>query len=96
MFFQCLWRVFSFLFCNQTSISRQAREEKEAVFLDCDMSSKFRELLDDPFMNTEKWKEWLPIFEFADIEVRRKCNLNLGRNADFVRSIISNRDLTGP
>ncbi len=77
-------------------LTKKSIKAREAVFLDCDMASKIRELLDDPTMTTKKWKEWLPIFEAADKEVRSKCNLNLGRNADYVRAIISDRDLTGP
>ena len=84
--------LFSYQLFSLVRVSKLARgsvKEREAVFLDCDMSSKLRELLDDPAMTAEKWKEWLPIFESADREVRSKCNLNLGRNADFVREIIS-------
>jgi len=32
----------------------------------CDMGSKYHELIDDPWMSSEKWKEWLPLFEDAD------------------------------
>jgi len=58
------------------------------------MSSKFWELVDDPFMNDSKWKEWLPIFEFSDEEVRRKTKLPLGNQARLVRTRIMDQDLT--
>lgn len=42
------------------------RRELAATFYYCDMGDLYRELLDDPFMSSEKWKEWLPLFEDAD------------------------------
>ena len=76
-----------------SKLAKEAVRERKAVFLDCDISSKFRELLDDPTMTTQKWKEWLPIFKSADEEVKSKCNLNLGGNSDLIQAIISNGDL---
>jgi hypothetical protein len=73
-------------------IGKVARDQKEAVFLDCDMSSKLRQLIDDPTMTDAKWRQWLPVFEEADAIVRSKTTLPLGHNADLVRRIISETD----
>lgn len=82
--------IFIWLSYSQRSpLHRAAVKEKEGVFLDCDMSAKIRELMDDPAMTTAKWQAWLPVFEAADREVQAKCpNLPLGKNSEFVRKII--------
>ena len=75
---------------------RKGRRENEAIRLDCDMSSMFLEMLDDPFMDDKKWMEWLPIFEYADSEVKRLApRLSLGNRAKLVRTRIFKEDITG-
>lgn len=37
-----------------------------ATYYHCDMGKLFLELIDDPFMTSAKWREWLPLFEDAD------------------------------
>lgn len=72
---------------------KEAKSESEAIDLDCLMSKKFLELHDDPFMNDKKWREWLPVFEFADEEVRRKApRLSLGNQTRIVRTMIPDQD----
>jgi hypothetical protein len=69
--------------------TRHDQRQKEAVFLDCDMSAKLRELQDDLTMTEAKWREWLPYFEAADKRVKSLCPwLRLGRNSEFVRAEI--------
>ena len=53
---------------SESFLHRGAMLEKEGVTLDCDMYAKLRELFDDPAMTDAKWREWLPVFEFADAE----------------------------
>lgn len=40
--------------------------ELAATLYWCDMGDLFRELRDDPFMTSAKWRGWLPLFEDAD------------------------------
>lgn len=42
------------------------KRELAAMIYYCDMGSLYHELIDDPFMSSEKWKKWLPLFEDAD------------------------------
>ena len=75
---------------------RESKMESQAIHLDCDMSSKFKELLDDETMTDDKWRDWLPVFEFADAEIRRKApRLSLGNQAYLIRTRILDEDLTG-
>jgi hypothetical protein len=53
---------------------RRLRRWMKAYDLHQDMLSKFKELIDDPFMSETKLKEWLPIFEHADEEIKRICS----------------------
>lgn len=41
-----------------------------------DMLSKIGELVKDPAMSSEKWKEWLPICEYTDERFYISFNLN--------------------
>jgi hypothetical protein len=45
---------------------RKGAQELGAMFYYCDMEDLYHELVNDPFMSSEKWKEWLPLFEDAD------------------------------
>jgi hypothetical protein len=38
----------------------------EATEYRCLMGKLFNQLRDDPFMSSEKWREWLPLFRDAD------------------------------
>lgn len=47
------------------AIERRRRQDAAMTYWQ-DMGKKYHELIDDPFMSSEKWREWLPIFEDAD------------------------------
>ncbi len=42
------------------------RRALAATYYYCDMGKLFLDLIDDPSMSSEKWREWLPLFEDAD------------------------------
>ncbi len=88
-----MWPIIFATFCIwwMWKDTKHANRQSRGIRLDCDMSAKFRELLDDPTMNDEKWKEWLPVFEFADTEVKRlapRLANSLGNHGKYVRSRI--------
>ncbi len=53
------------LICLRTT-EKENERTLAATFYYCDMGDRFHEMIDDPFMSSEKWKEWLPLFEDAD------------------------------
>lgn len=70
---------------------RDLKREDKALILYSDMKHKIKELSDDPSMSYLKWKEWLPIFEEADLECRRLHSVTargMYDLADLVRDII--------
>ena len=83
--------IISFYVRIDHSVKKKGKAELDAVDLHCDMSSKLRELMDDPFMSSEKWKEWLPIFQAADERCKQlhpKMASILGDTSVFVKRII--------
>ena len=74
---------------------KQTNKDSEAIALDFDMACKFRELLDDPFMDDQKWNEWLPVFEFADEVIKRKTNLPLCNHARLIRTMFVHEENAG-
>lgn len=55
IFLVCLWKD-----------RRRHKRWAQADQIRNDLFNKYLELCDDPFMNDAKWKEWIPVFEYAD------------------------------
>ena len=65
----------------------KTKRRARAILLYDDMTKKYDELSKDLLMNDRKWKEWLPIFEYADNTIKRECP-ELGLISQRVRVMI--------
>lgn len=54
--------VASFLF----RAMKKGDEELQAICDQCDLAEMFYGMVDDPHMDDQKWREWLPVARFAD------------------------------
>lgn len=67
---------------------RKEKREKYAVMLNLDISRKFEELMNDPFMNASKWRDWLPVFEYADEVIGKNSRTYIPSRAEYIRTQI--------
>ena len=51
-------------------LHRNTQRELETFHAYWDLDKKIDELLEDPFMSSQKWGEWLPILKYAEDRYR--------------------------